>query len=34
MHDPLFIRVGSSRSDSVRVGSSRPDGVRALVDEL
>ena len=28
MCDPLFIHVGSSRSDSVHVGSSRSDGVR------
>ena len=27
MRDLLFIRVGSSRSDSVHVGSSRSDGV-------
>ena len=28
MRDLLFIRVGSSRLDSVCVGSSRSDGVR------
>ena len=28
MRDPLFIRVGSSRSDSVHVGSSKSDSVR------
>ena len=34
MRDPLFIHVGSSRSDSVYVGSSRSDGVRVRSHEL